>query len=297
MKYMATFLRRIIASSLCLLVLLQIAGSPLVKALDNPQDGSVGITGTLPSVPPTTGATITSPTSGQTFTTLPVTVSGLCPTGLLVKLFANNVFMGSVMCQNGSYRIQIDLFSGRNDLVARVFDALDQPGPDSNVVTVTFNDAQFNPTGAALLQLTSDFAKRGANPGEPLTWPVILSGGTGPYAISVNWGDGKPQDLMSVQFPGVIDLRHVYETAGVYTVIVKATDRNGVTAYLQLVAVANGAITQSATTGSGDDTIVIQTKILWLPALLMIPLILASFWLGRRYELSSLRKHLQRGDY
>lgn len=266
------------------------AAAPLPE---NPQSGSMGLTGTIPSDPPKQGATITTPTNGQTFTTSPITVSGLCPTGLLVKIFSNNVFMGSTMCVNGSYSIQVTLFSGRNDLVARVFDALDQAGPDSNIVTVTFNDSQFNTTGATIMTLTSDYARKGANPGQLLVWPVILSGGTGPYALSIDWGDGKPPDLMSVQFPGVIDLKHIYDTAGMYTITIKAVDRNGITAYLQLVGIANGAVSQNASTDD-EPSIITRTRVLWLPAALMLPLLLVSFWLGRKYELSALRKHLER---
>lgn len=263
---------------------------------DNPQDGSVGVTGSIGSAPPTRGATITTPTNGQSFNNLPITVGGLCPTGLLVKIFDNNVFMGSVMCTNGSYSVRIDLFSGRNDLVARVYDSLDQAGPDSNIVTVNFDDSQFNPSGGDLLTLTSDFARRGANPGETLVWPIILSGGTGPYAVSVDWGDNKPADLISLQFPGDFDIQHIYDTAGVYNVIIKATDKNGLTAYLQLVAIANGAITSNATTDDDTPSIITVTKVLWLPAAIMLPMIGISFWLGRRYELAALRKHLENID-
>ena len=108
----------------------------------NPQSGSVGLEGTISSPPPTRGATISSPVSGRSYTELPVTVSGLCPQGVMVKLFSNNIFVGSVKCDNGSYSLQIDLFSGQNELIARVYDDLDQAGPDSNLVQVTFNDAQ-----------------------------------------------------------------------------------------------------------------------------------------------------------
>lgn len=263
---------------------------------NNPQSGSTGLTGSIASEPPTRGATITTPTNGQTFNNLPITVSGLCPSGLLVKIFDNNVFMGSVMCVNGSYSIQIDLFSGRNDLVARVYDALDQAGPDSNIVTVNFNDSQFNPGGGELLTLTSDFARRGANPGETLVWPIILSGGTGPYAISIDWGDNKPMDLMSLQFPGEFDIKHIYDTAGTYTITIKAVDKNGLTAYLQLVATANGAVSADAQDDKDTPSIITVTKVLWLPAALMLPMIALSFWLGRRYELASLRKHLENID-
>lgn len=298
MKCVFVMLRRTMAALLLVAVLL--SPTPVIAATNpdnNPSSGSIGVTGTLPSNPPTRGATIATPRTGQNFTSVPVTVSGLCPTDLLVKIFDNNVFMGSVMCVGGSYSIQIDLFSGRNDLVARVYDALDQAGPDSNIVTVTFDDTQFNPSGGQLLILTSDYARRGANPGATLVWPIILSGGTGPYAISIDWGDNKPQDLIVQQFPGVIDLKHVYDTAGIYTITIKATDKNGVTAYLQLIGVANGAITSSAADGGDENEIVTIVKVLWLPALLMVPLIMVAFWLGRRYELAALRKHIERSNY
>ncbi|MGF7229411.1 MAG: hypothetical protein ACQR33_05535 [Candidatus Saccharibacteria bacterium] len=299
MKRVLTRIRRIPAllAAFTAVSLLVAAPAYHAHALTNPQSGSTGLTGSIGSAPPSTAATISTPSNGQTFTTLPITVAGLCTTGLLVKVFDNNVFMGSVVCVGGSYSIKIDLFSGRNDIVARVFDALDQAGPDSNIVTVTFNDQQFNTTGSTLMYLTSNYAQRGANPGETLTWPIILTGGTGPYAISVDWGDNKASDLLSQQFAGVFNIQHVYDTAGTYTVTIKATDKNGLAAYLQLVAIANGAITSSTTSTSNKPSVITITKVLWAPAAVMLPLILIGFWLGRRYELASLRKHLENVDY
>jgi hypothetical protein len=227
---------------------------------------------------------------------MPITVSGLCTTNLLVKIFTNNVFIGSVVCKNGSYTVQVSLLDGRNDIVARVFDALDQPSPDSNIVTVTYNNDQFAKNNVPLLTLTSLYARRGANPGEQLTWPITINGGTAPYALSMDWGDNKPATLYSEPFAGTVSTSHVYDAPGTYVVIAKATDKNGQTAFLQLVGQANGAVTQASsrdTTGNGKGTV--QVKVLWLPAAICIPLIVLAFWLGRRYELSELRKRLERG--
>lgn len=250
--------------------------------------------GKIPSPPPTRGATITTPGSGQTFTRTPITVNGLCPQGLLVKVFTNNVFIGATTCDSGSYSIQVDLFSGENDLVARVYDAFDQAGPDSNVVKVTFNDAQFKAFGGALLSLTSSYAQRGANPGDTLVWPVILSGGNGPYAISVTWGDNKAPDLISREFTGTFDLKHVYDNAGIYKVTVKASDKNGLTAYLQLVAIANGAATGGTDQNNKNGAqSTVPPRVVWIPAAVSIPLIFAAFWLGKRYELATIRRHIE----
>jgi hypothetical protein len=227
-----------------------------------------------------------------------VTVSGICATDLLVKVFKNNVFAGSVTCKNGSYSLQIDLFTGENELVARVYDELDQPGPDSNTVNVSFNDAKAG--AGSRVSVTSNYAKRGAFPGETLTWPVIISGGSGPYAVSVDWGDGSEADLSSQPFPGSFNIKHVYKAAGVYNIVVKVVDRDGVAAFLQIVGIGNGPLSQSGSNSSGTPASQpvggVRTKIVWQPSVVIIPFILSTFWLGKKYELHMLRKKISRGE-
>lgn len=255
--------------------------------------GSVGIEGKISALPPSQGATITFPSNGASISDGQVTVTGLCPAGVIVKVFKNNVFAGASPCVNGSYSVQIDLFGGENVLVARVFDDLNQPGPDSNKVTVTYPISQFEATQR--VTLTSTFAKKGANPGSTLIWPIILSGGTGPYAITVDWGDGKPPDVISQEFAGTFNIEHIYDSPGVYTIIVRAGDKNGSVAFLQLIGIANGEVAQdNGDDQNGNQEAKTKTKILWLPLLAILPLMLASFWLGRRHERQVLRKRLER---
>ena len=263
---------------------------------ENPQSGAIGMQGSISAPPPTQGATISVPSNGQVFTEQPITVSGICPNGLLIKLFKNNVFAGSVQCEGGSYSLQTDLFNGENELIVRVYDELDQAGPDSNIVVVSFDD---NRDGAVSRPtLTSNFAKRGANPGATLSWPIILSGGQGPYAVSVDWGDGSAPDLFSREFPGTFDIEHVYERPGVYNIVVKVTDANGNPAFMQLVGIANGPLSQTDGSNANPDeeSGPASTRVLWQPAALLIPFIISTFWLGKRYELKSLRKKIERGE-
>jgi len=262
------------------------------------QSGSVGLTGTISAPPPTQGATISFPTNGQSFETVPIVVTGICPDGLLVKIFKNNVFAGSVQCVNGNFSLQMDLFVGTNELIARVYDDLDQPGPDSNTVTVSFKSSSFNAPNR--VTLTSNYAKRGANPSQTLTWPVILSGGTGPYAFSVDWGDGKEPDLFTEPFPGTIELKHIYDQPGVYNVLVKVVDANGVTAFLQLVGVANGPLSQTNDTGNDKQSTgftTTKTKVVWWPAAVIVPFAVSTFWLGKRYMLRMMKKRIERGEH
>lgn len=302
-RYALTF-----AFALAALFLVLGADSASAQSSDPVQSGSVGLTGQISAPAPTQGATISFPSGGQSFTENPIVVTGICPDGLLIKLFKNNVFAGSAQCIGGNYSLQTDLFVGQNELIARVYDDLDQPGPDSNIVIVNFNN---DSVGApARVSLTSNFAKRGAFPSQTLTWPVILSGGTGPYAFSVDWGDGKEPDLFSEPFPGTIDLSHIYDEPGIYNIIVKVVDANGVAAFLQLVGVANGPLTQIADAGQGGEVdengnpldgsgnlIGTEVRIIWWPAALIVPFAVSTFWLGKRYMLYILKKRIERGEH
>ena len=281
----------LIGATLVVLLLASSTAGAAKQFPDQQSSGSIGLEGTITSTPPTRAATITTPNNGAVFSNIPITVNGVCPSSTLVKIFDNNVFVGSTFCANGSYSLQISLFSGQNQLVARVYDALDQSGPDSNTVTVTFNDAQYLQFGTHVT-LGSSFAQRGAPPGQQIEWPIILSGGIGPYAVSVDWGDGTATDLLSLQTSGDFTIKHTYKSSGIYKVIVKATDKNGGIAFLQLTAQATGA-TQSNNKGGNGESYV-KTTVLWWPVLLMIPLIFAAFWVGRRHELFALRKQIEK---
>src|SRR5690606_24847963 len=108
-------------------------------------------------------------------------------------------------------------------------------------------------TFAEQITLTSTYGRRSAAVGSNLSWSLQLSGGTAPYAFSIDWGDGSDLELKSQALAGVITIQHVYKSAGVYQINIKVTDANGVTAFLQLVAVANGQV-QAASVSAPNTT-------------------------------------------
>ena len=283
---------------LCLLLAAIILSSP-VSALDpiqtpNPMPCSYGLEATKTQPPPTQGATITTPGNGSSFATSPVTVNGICPAGLLVQIYNNNVMVGSVMCSNGSFSLEVSLFAGTNELSAIVYDDLEQAGPASNVVTVTYTDTSFTAFGT-LMTLTSSYGRRSAAASSPLTWPLQLSGGAGPYAFSIDWGDGSGPELKSQALAGVVTIDHVYKKAGIYQVNVRVTDVNGVSAFLQLVAVASGKVDGATATqadSKNGQTDAAPAQVLWVPTVTSLALLAPSYWLGRRSQLLSLRKKM-----
>ena len=254
----------------------------------DPKPGSYGIGATKTQEAPTQGATITTPGSGASYSESPITVSGICPAGLLVQIYNNGVMVGSVMCENGSFSLQVGLFAGINELTATVFDDLEQAGPASNVVTVNYTNAQFSAFGQ-LVTLTSAYGRRSAAANANLGWPLQLSGGSGPYAFSIDWGDGGAAELKSEALAGVINIQHTYKRAGIYRVNVRVVDANGVSAFLQVIAVSSGEVAAATAEEEKSGT---RTVVLWIPAAIAFALLLPVFWLGRRSQIVSLRNRM-----
>ena len=298
-NYLIALCGALVAAVLGLTMFARPASALMPLPIPDPQSGSYGLEATKKQAPPTQGATITTPGNGASFSTSPITVSGICPTGLLVQIYNNGVMVGAAMCENGSFSLQVSLFAGTNELSALVLDDTDQRGPASNIVTVNYTDTNFVAFGS-LITLTSTYGRRSAAAGAQLGWPLQLSGGTGPYAFSIDWGDGSDAELKSQSLAGLVNIAHVYKKAGIYLVNIRVTDVNGVSAFLQVVAVSNGEFDSSA--GSGEDKgsgVAERVIIIWIPAVIALLLLLPSYWLGRRSQLVSIRNKMlkERDNY
>lgn len=257
----------------------------------DPKPGAYGLAATKTQAPPTVAATITTPGNGSSFSTSPVRVSGICTNDLLVQIYNNGVMVGSTVCASGSFSLEVSLFSGINELSAIVYDDLEQAGPVSNVVSVNYTDTSFKAFGE-LITLTSSYGRRSAAAGAPLDWPLQLTGGSGPYAFSLDWGDGDSTELKSQSLAGLVLINHTYKKAGVYQVNVKVADTNGVSAFLQVTAVASGKVDAAANATPAGDTSAGRTTILWIPAAIAVVLLLPAFWLGRRSQVVSLHNKM-----
>jgi hypothetical protein len=253
-----------------------------------PESGSIGLTGIMPSKPPKTGATITKPSNGQHFTATPITVAGTCPSATLVEIYKNDIFAGSTPCENnGTFTLQIDLLFGQNNLKAQVFDVLNQAGPDSNIVSIFYDvsfpvaapSSFFDFSGAQLI-LNTDAAYRGSFPNQALNVPITVIGGTGPYAINVQWGDGS-NDIVSRNDNSTFNMTHVYKKPGTYKIVIQGTDSKKLVAYLSVAAIVNGKPDVLAASTSSPPTN--KLFILW-PILAIAATMVISFWMGEQRE-------------
>jgi hypothetical protein len=277
-------------------VLLLVVGAALtvcsVSALGphpGPQAGSIGLTGTMPGAAPTVAATILSPANGQRFTSSPITVTGTCPKNTLVEIYKSDIFAGSTICDNsGNFSLQIDLLIGPNSLIARVYDALNQPGPDSAAVAISYDalPAQASSIlplnlGGSQLLLNTSAVYRGTFPGQELSIPITVIGGSPPYAVNVEWGDTHnkvvPRDN-NLAF----NVSHAYTKPGTYQITLQATDAQMRTAFLTVAAIVNGqpAITLGSTNPQSTQN---RLLVLW-PLYTSAAAVVVSFWLGERRE-------------
>jgi hypothetical protein len=257
------------------------------------------------SPPPAIPAVITSPSPSSHFSNMPITVKGNCPDFTLVKLYKNNTFSGSAMCdETGHFQILTDLLYGKNNLVARDYNSINLAGPNSPTVAAYY-DTLAPPDAYGQLVLHSENYFKGYVPGEIINWPVEILGGQSPYAVSVDWGDGN-NDLVSLAGPGKFNLQHAYSKhggyRGAYTVIIKASDTASRSAYLQMTAIINDPNVVAATTANNDGPAqnLLFLQQLWHKLMLSWPvygvliLMATSFWLGERQEKWTLLRPVRR---
>jgi hypothetical protein len=257
----------------------------------NPQTGSIGLSGVVPGPPPTVAATILAPRDGSRTVTTPITFSGTCPSNTFVTIEKNSVFGGITACaDDGTYSLLVDLFNGRNDLVARISDDLGQFGPDSPAITIFYdapNGGNISGSVGHQLFLETNTSVVGSDPNLTVPRQISIVGGVGPYAISWDWGDGK-SDLASQAGEGPVNGSHVYTQAGDYEVTVRVTDSQGNTALLELVTVINGPTsTYGSTNGSGPGSVAGVLISSW-PLFMFAVFMVIFFWLGERRELRKL---------
>ena len=253
--------------------------------------------------PPRTKPTISTPQNNQHFGTPLITISGSCERGFLTRVSDNGIFTGAIFCSPaGTYQLQAQLFLGTNTLVVADFDNLDQSSPASDAVVVAYDG--FSIEGISPVTPPSSSSTTGKvipfyiyaqnpikayNPGDETTWELAFIGGTAPYALQINWGDGTI-DLLSESSADAFTVKHIYKQSGTgprssYNIALKGTDVNNQTAYLQLTVQVNQRSGTIADTRPNSDGRLMIAWPLWVVALLMV----AGFRIG---ELTVARKQL-----
>lgn len=302
--------------------------SRAANALTLTGSNSYQVTASYLGLPPATAATIDSPLDGVHVKAVPVILTGKCPANSYIGLTRNGLNSGYAICGAlGSYSLQTDLFPGINALQAQVYSQFDLPGPASNTVRVTYDvpatavpapsttGTAISPTApktgagpvatsapiAQPLLIKSTFKYVGRSVGQNVAYQFEIVGGSAPYAISINWGDGT-QKTLSLTQTGAFSVNHSYaktgQYKGSYRIQANAGDAGGQQTELQLLAIINDrpivpAAGSKIDLNAGNDGGIGRNlqnvlKYLW-PTFGVTVLMGASFWLGELRELRHIR--------
>lgn len=269
--------RLVVAVVFVLPFLLLILGSVLPVGAQ--QSGDIDVSAVVPGAAPTTAPTIGRPANNATFSEKNIEVTGGCTSGLIVKVFSNGIFVGSTVCQgDNTYSLRVDLFVDRNELVARQYDLLNQPGPNSEVVVVFYlpqqplpdlpgetpmpespNADNGNGNGGAgdtpgtspradqtpdtvaefQLVIDYDYTSQAAFVGQPFSLPIHFIGGTPPYTITIDWGDGSVNHFVRHSTEDFL-AEYTYTRPGLITITITITDSTGQVSRLQFVTLIHG---------------------------------------------------------
>jgi len=236
--------------------------------------GTVSIGVIVPGPAPTIGATITAPINGTSVTDQQtIEVTGTCAPGTFVVVQNNNELVGSTVCTDaGIFLLQIQLQTGVNVLSSLNYDNLNQPGPNTplisvNVITTSTVAQPLQPLSSTLPVVlpTNPSIIPGVTPKvlgcdkqetQPLpvggtprvaivcaprfvqintqyTLGITAWGGIPPYALAIDLGNKSENTLLSLATPGNQVFKFSYASAGIHTVTIRLKDKEGRSAIVQ----------------------------------------------------------------
>lgn len=290
------------------------------------KNGQINVTLTVPGAPPTTGAVINTPLDKSKVTKPLIVVSGTCPSGNIVAVYTNGQFAGSTSClSDNSFQTTIQLRVGVNTLQAQNYDALNQPGPLTDQIEVLFEpDDPTTPVPAVVntadditldlsipdtlapapsenpcyapvdlgattqLTLVVMCVTRNVFVGEKIVLPVTILGGIGPYALSVDWGEGNSPQLYSLNRAGQHQVSYTYSIPRLKNISLSLADASGQTFRLETVIDVNYDGSETVTGVSPFQNTLNNLTGIWLEA--SVPLYWAAvtlflgFWVGDLFQ-------------
>ncbi len=238
-----------------LAVVLVLAGAVMLAATlvqRAAADQLLSVSGVVPVPVPTSGAIISTPASGTLLTSGDNLVAGNCPIvspQVAVVLTIDGTAAGSAICNaNNNFALPVILTPGAHTLVAEAYTITGGKAPLSQSVAVIYQ----NPKTLTAVQTTQPAITAEA-PYDVLSfdqttaWNGTIAGGTAPYRVTIEWGDGK-SDSYSVTTADAQRFTHRYSTLQSYNARIAVADASGHFAQQQYAAVSYVIPTTPATT-------------------------------------------------
>lgn len=168
--------------------------SQAVVASQQAVNSSVNISLVVPGPAPEVGATITSPKSGDRFISTLIIVNGTCKENTFVVIKVDGQLAGSTICTSaGIFILDVQIHQGKSVLSAMNYDNLNQPGPATDPVEVSY--VSNNP-----VRLDLEDAVIPVLPDSPLLIPGLTNqiGACSSYDYAVKSGQISQSSVISI---------------------------------------------------------------------------------------------------
>lgn len=238
-----------------------------VTALGHATADSFSVGATVRAPIPSSPAIISTPSDGDVVASDSQVVTGSCPIitpQVIVAVMLDNVNVGSAICDSANdFSLPLRLAPGAHAISAQVYTITGDAGPASSPVHVTYSAAAHAAVGSVTSQPNG--AVTTANPlaitpqgstlwlgnDRSVVWTGTIAGGSLPYRVLVDWGDGSYQTVTLTSTTASFD--HTYATLQPYDMSISVTDAAHVALHEQF-AVASYATSAASLAALGSAT-------------------------------------------
>jgi hypothetical protein len=208
-------------------------------------DALTSVSAVVPLPVPHASAIISTPADGAAIQSSDTLVAGNCPVmspALTIVVLVDGNVAGSALCgTNNDFALPVRLAPGNHTLVTQTYTVTGGQGPDSPAIGVTYQARNGvagakNPASINLIPVLipdEPFDLVGAN--NAAQWNGHVSGGTAPYRVTVDWGDGKRASYTTAD--GQLQYTHQYTAGTSHRITVAVADAGNQFAQLQYAAV------------------------------------------------------------
>jgi hypothetical protein len=253
-----------------LMVLFVLAGTLMlaVTALGRATADTFSVGATVKAPIPSSPAIITSPSEGDRLGSDSQVVTGSCPIvtpQAIVAIVVDNENVGSAICDGANdFALPLRLSPGTHTVIAQVMTITGDTGPASTPLHITFTPGSTRTSATVTSQpngpvatpnplvITSEGTMLWLGDDKTATWVGTIGGGTPPYKVLIDWGDGTNK-TSSDQGAGAASFDHTYTTLQPYNMSLSITDANHVALHEQF-AVASFSTSAASLSVLGSAT-------------------------------------------
>ncbi|USN96745.1 MAG: hypothetical protein H6797_00905 [Candidatus Nomurabacteria bacterium] len=124
---------------------------------------------------------------------------------------------------------------------------------------------------------------------------ILVWGGSPPYAVTINWGDGSADLVKSISKPGYFTVSKKYTEKGQYTIEVQSFDSNGKQAFMQATIDVSGPEKPKDFIGYVGNSMNLSWFDSPVPTYFLAVAIVIGFWAGDYFERAILATRKVRG--